>query len=266
MQSKSESSPYLIFNLQDQHFAFPCSFVKEIINRKEWAVSDSLSSPILGLLPYHTHQSLPVLDLCSYLGFPNNKTNEEAIGIILVGKRLIAILFPEIAAIEPISSKNSVKLIDPELFVNEPWFLSLPAGKPEETQESKEFVSFTVVQMNGCKIAIQSEEIKEIYHLGEYTLFPVRGKELIGFKNVGGVIIPLFDFSQLLGRAPLKMHSLSKIILTKIRSNNYGCVVDEVLDVVSCAEDQIQKEAKKICRSSAEEIEWVSLAACLEKY
>ncbi|WP_297419186.1 chemotaxis protein CheW [Thermococcus sp.] len=101
-----------------------------------------------------------------------------------------------------------------------------------------QFVAFTIGSEEFCMEISKVREIKEMMPI---TKVPQAPKEVEGIVNLRGQVIPILNLKKILGYYEEGSIKDKKIILIDNGNDIVGFVVDDVSDVVSLSEEQIEK-------------------------
>lgn len=104
-----------------------------------------------------------------------------------------------------------------------------------------QFVAFTIGSEEFC---VDISKVREIKEMMPITKVPQAPEEVEGIVNLRGQVIPILHLKKLLGYYDDSPLDDKKIILVESNEEIIGFIVDDVSDVVSLNEDQIEKVPK----------------------
>lgn len=114
----------------------------------------------------------------------------------------------------------------------------------DERQRSVEMIQFIVIRLGEEQYGIDIRNIDTITRMQRITRVPKMPPYLMGVINLRGIVIPVMSIRLKLNLAPDEMSKSTRIIVVKLeQEGNVGFIVDEVKEVVSLSEDDIDKIA-----------------------
>ncbi len=100
-----------------------------------------------------------------------------------------------------------------------------------------QFVAFTIGSEEFC---IDISKVREVKEMMPITKIPQAPEGVEGIVNLRGQVIPIINLKKILGYYDDNALSTKKIILVEMESDVVGFIVDDVSDVVSFSEGQIE--------------------------
>ncbi|WP_148882159.1 chemotaxis protein CheW [Thermococcus aciditolerans] len=101
----------------------------------------------------------------------------------------------------------------------------------------RQFVAFTIGSEEFC---IDISKVREVKEMMPITKVPQAPDEVEGIVNLRGQVIPIVNLKKVLGYYDDNDLSDKKIILVETGNDVVGFIVDDVSDVVSLSEEQIE--------------------------
>lgn len=123
--------------------------------------------------------------------------------------------------------------------------------KREVREDLQQYVAFRV---SGESYGLSIGQISEISKLFETTPVPRTADFVIGIGNVRGSVIPIVDLAR---RLQLTVHPRgreARVLIVRHVGELYGLVVDEVLDVVTIAPEDLEEAPGAIAGARGEYI------------
>lgn len=119
------------------------------------------------------------------------------------------------------------------------------------------------------------DQVKEIRTLEKITTVPRAPHYVKGIMNLRGQIIPVIDMKQRLGFSATKEETSSRILVTEIKNNLTGFLVDEVdrvivipikdVETIQISEQGLAKYVKGVAKSEGNLITLIDLQTLLEE-
>jgi purine-binding chemotaxis protein CheW len=104
--------------------------------------------------------------------------------------------------------------------------------------------------------------LKEIRGLSPVTRLPHSPPAVLGVLNLRGVVVPIIDLRLRFGMPAAEFTAVTVIIVLSLHTargnQEFGIVVDRVLDVVDIAADQVKATPATGCSAAAEVIEGIA--------
>lgn len=110
-------------------------------------------------------------------------------------------------------------------------------GNEAEPKNTVRVLSFKLGNEN---YAIGITDAKEVFRPSHITKVPNTPSFIVGVTNLHGEIIPLIDIRYILGLGQKEGLGGTKAIVTDIKTNLIGIMVDEIGEAVDMEEDSIQ--------------------------
>ena len=111
-----------------------------------------------------------------------------------------------------------------------------------ETQEFEETIQYIVVQIGNEKYGIDIGYVDNIVRMQKITRVPKAQAYFKGIINLRGEIVPVMSIRTKMGLENDVFTNASRIIILKIEDRGaLGIIVDEVNEVVTLSEDEIDK-------------------------
>ena len=267
-KQKSYSKRYLFFVMGKERYALEVDAIREIIAlpKRFTAIAES-EKEILGMISLR-EDLLVVADLRLYYDFavvPSEKNRiivSQHMGrhIGLAVDEIVDIQDVEIDCIEglPENFKDKkisgvlhiddalISIVNTEVIrtlVNEQSHLIGDKAKTEQSKQVVDASSLEVVifQMANEEYAFNIDDVSEIIDMTEITPVADSAEHIKGVINIRGQVISIASLYAILNfKEDQKMDQ--KIIVTKIKGNSIGFVVDKVNDVMGVEQKEIKKE------------------------
>ncbi|BBB90135.1 MAG TPA: chemotaxis protein CheW [Methylomusa anaerophila] len=111
---------------------------------------------------------------------------------------------------------------------------------------------FVVCELNGEEYGIDAIAVKGILRPQKFPLRKVPGfpKQIEGMINLRGQINYIINLGTKFGLQETKITDDSKFVMLNVGSV-IGCIVDEVTDIVSIADEDLQSAPTFLCSTSA---------------
>lgn len=104
-------------------------------------------------------------------------------------------------------------------------------------QGTLEIIAF---RLNGQQFCVLTKTVREIRGWSPSTPMPHSPPSVIGIMNLRGSIVPIIDLSRELGMPPSIPNERSAIVVADVHSMILGLLVDQVSDILTVREDQVQ--------------------------
>jgi len=104
-------------------------------------------------------------------------------------------------------------------------------------KEIRQYIAFTI---GSEKYGLDLMEIDSIERLSPITRVPKSKDFVLGVINLRGNIIPVIDTRKIIGFPPKTHDEQTRIIIAKYEDCSIGILVDNVINILEVAEDQIQ--------------------------
>lgn len=123
--------------------------------------------------------------------------------------------------------------------------------KREVRQDLQQYVAFRV---SGESYGLSIGQISEISKLFDTTPVPRTSDFVVGIGNVRGSVIPIIDLALRLQLSPQPKGREARVLIVRHMGELYGLVVDEILDVVTIAPEDLEEAPGAIVGSRGEYI------------
>ena len=104
---------------------------------------------------------------------------------------------------------------------------------PGSQGSSSDTIHLLQVVVNGQLLGLPVGTITEILPMAALSLPPRSPSILAGFLNLGGIVLPIFRLSVLLGATETSSGLETRIILLRGKSYRFGVIADEVKQVIT---------------------------------
>lgn len=112
----------------------------------------------------------------------------------------------------------------------------------EADQSVVDTIQYIVIRLGEEQYGIDIRYIDNIVRMQHITRVPKMPAYLKGVINLRGEVIPVISIRLKMGYAPDEITKTSRIIVVKLeQEGNVGFIVDEVVEVVQLAADDIEK-------------------------
>lgn len=123
--------------------------------------------------------------------------------------------------------------------------------KREVRGDLRQYVAFRV---SGENYGLAIDEISEISKIFDTTPVPRTAEFVIGIGNVRGSVIPIIDLATRLRLVSQPRRREARVLIVRHDDGLYGMVVDEVLDVVTIAPEELEEAPGAIAGARGEYI------------
>lgn len=123
--------------------------------------------------------------------------------------------------------------------------------KREVRQDLQQYVAFRVA---GESYGLSIGQISEISKVFDTTPVPRTSDFVIGIGNVRGSVIPIIDLARRLNLASQPLGREARVLIVRHVGELYGLVVDEILDVVTIAPEDLEEAPGAIAGARGEYI------------
>jgi purine-binding chemotaxis protein CheW len=107
----------------------------------------------------------------------------------------------------------------------------------EEFAPGRELI---IVEMAAQRFAIDVMRVREIRGWTASTRLPQSPEHVLGMINLRGSVLPVVDLSARLGLGGCEPNAASVVVVTEIRGQLVGLLVDAVCDILTLAEGMAQ--------------------------
>lgn len=118
-------------------------------------------------------------------------------------------------------------------------------GSSEQDKKSS-LSKFMIIRIGDYKFAIKLYNVREVIANQPMSYLPNMPDHFLGIINLRGKIISIFSLKKCLERLSFKKMKIKRpiIVISSIENNFYGIMVDEVEEVVSIQNEQIDYMTK----------------------
>ena len=113
-------------------------------------------------------------------------------------------------------------------------------GEFDAQKEAKKTIRVLSFRLGAEHFCVKITDTKEVFKPVSITRIPNSPAFIIGVTNLHGVAIPLIDIRYFLGLPKDEGLSTNKVIVTDVKSNVAGIVVDDVDEALDIEEASIQ--------------------------
>jgi purine-binding chemotaxis protein CheW len=114
----------------------------------------------------------------------------------------------------------------------------MPDDEKMLTAELAQFVNF---RLRGEEYGVDIGQVREITRVVDISHIPESPSFIEGVTNLRGQIIPVVDLAKQFGLAPQeKLPESARIVVTEIKGQTVGMIVDEVPEVLKIPEENIE--------------------------
>lgn len=263
---EENSTKFLIFAMTNEKFAINIDFLREII-LADVKYTDISGSPddLLGLITLR-EELIAVIDLRSYYGFSNEKSEKNRILIASYGDETIGLLVDDIIDIKSIPDKDieymkenfqdnkisgvihdSESLISffdgdvlKEIFSKNSSHID--SKTKSQTDKKTDFLvaqEVIVFKLAGKEYAFNVDFVAEIIDIVDSTKVAFSDENVDGVINIRGQIVTIVSLFKKLN-IPTQINEDSKIIVCYIDGSKIGFVVDSISDIMDIKSDELK--------------------------
>ena len=114
----------------------------------------------------------------------------------------------------------------------------MPDDEKMRTDEVAQFVNF---RLRDEEYGVDIGSVREITRVVDISHIPESPSFIEGVTNLRGQIIPVVDLAKQFGLAPLeKLPGSARIVVTEVKGQTVGMIVDEVPEVIKIPEENIE--------------------------
>ena len=265
---EENSTKFLIFAMQNERFALNIDFLREIIlSDKNYTDIAGSSKDVLGLITLR-EELIAVIDLRSYYGFDNKKSEKNRILIVSLGDETIGLLVDEIIDIKSVLDKDIEYMSDSfednkisgvihdnesliaffdedvlkQIFSQNSSFINSKVKTKEDTKESSLIAMEAIIfKLSGKEYAFDVGVVSEIIDIVESTKVACSDGSIDGIINIRGQIVTIVSLFKKLG-IDTKINEDSKIIVCDINDSKIGFVVDSISDIMDIKTDDFKDQ------------------------
>lgn len=114
------------------------------------------------------------------------------------------------------------------------------AQEPEKVVAASEMLEIIGFVLGGETYGIESEMVREVYPLKDFTPLPGVPPFILGIINVRGQILSVVDLKKFFGFPEKGLGQLNKVIILHDEHMEFGILADEILGRGAVAKDTIQ--------------------------
>lgn len=101
-------------------------------------------------------------------------------------------------------------------------------------------IQLVIFRLAGEEFGLEISQVREIIRVQEVTPMPKAPEFIEGVINLRGQIIAIMDLAKRFSLKREKATEKARIVVTEVRDNVVGLIVDEVPEVLRIAEDSIE--------------------------
>ncbi len=105
------------------------------------------------------------------------------------------------------------------------------------TTDALEIIAFMLHEQQFC---VRTTSIREIRGWAPVTPLPHAPSDVLGVINLRGTVIPIVDLAVKLGMAPARTTERSAIVVTNVKGQTIGLMVDRVSDILTISGTDLQ--------------------------
>jgi len=105
------------------------------------------------------------------------------------------------------------------------------------TADALEIIAF---MLHGQQFCVRTTSIREIRGWAPVTPIPHAPSDVLGVMNLRGMVIPIVDLAIKLGMPPAKTTERSAIVVTNVKGQTVGLMVDRVSDILTISGSELQ--------------------------
>lgn len=118
-------------------------------------------------------------------------------------------------------------------------------GKTEEKVRAGE-IQLVIFGLAGEEFGMNISQVREIIRMQDITPMPKAPEFIKGVINLRGQIIAVMDLAHRFGLAETERTEKTRIVVTEVKENTVGLIVDEVPEVLRLSEDDIDPTPEMI--------------------
>ncbi len=268
---EEDSSKFLIFAMSDEKFALNIEYLREII-LADLDFTDIASSEddLLGLITLRD-DLISVVDLRSYYGYSNKKSNSNRILITSYNDAVIGLLVDDIIDIKNIFHSNIEYMRDDfkdnkisgvihdnnslvsffddnvlkEIFSKNSSYID--ASNKENLQEESSKITQEVIifKLSDKEYAFDVKYVAEIIDIVDSIKVAYSDENIDGIINIRGQIVTIVSLFNKLS-IDTKINTDSKIIICDINDSKIGFVVDSISDIIDIKTDEQKPQENEL--------------------
>jgi purine-binding chemotaxis protein CheW len=111
----------------------------------------------------------------------------------------------------------------------------------DEKMRKAELAQFVNFRLRGEEYGVDIGQVREITRVVDISHIPESPSFIEGVTNLRGQIIPVVDLAKQFGLAPQeKLPESARIVVTEVKGQTVGMIVDEVPEVLKIPEENIE--------------------------
>jgi purine-binding chemotaxis protein CheW len=116
----------------------------------------------------------------------------------------------------------------------------------EKIEEKIKIQKYMIITLDNYKFAFELQHVREVIANQPMTLLPNMPKHFAGIINLRGKIISIFSLKECFKGLEFKNQIVKRpcIVISSFDGNYYGTLVDEVKEVISATNNQIDHSTK----------------------
>ena len=268
LSKEEESTKFLIFAMGVEKFALNIDFLREIIlsdiNYTDIAGS---SKDLLGLITLRD-DLIAVIDLRSYYGFNNEKSEKNRILIVSYNDETIGLLVDDIIDIKAVLNRDIEYMLDSfednkisgvihdenslisffdeevlkVIFSKNRVNLNLKTKFKEIKEDNSSLIMEAIIfKLSDKEYAFDVDYVAEIIDIVDSTKVAYSDENIDGIINIRGQIVTIVSLFKKL-RIKTKVNKDSKIIVCDIDDSRIGFIVDSISDIMDIKVNELKAQ------------------------
>jgi purine-binding chemotaxis protein CheW len=119
------------------------------------------------------------------------------------------------------------------------------AEQKKEVARGRE-IQMVIFRLAGEEFGLDIAQVREIIRMQAITPMPKAPEFIEGVINLRGAIIAVMDLAKRFGLPEAKRTEKSRIVVSEVKENTVGLIVDEVPEVLRIAEENIEATPEMI--------------------
>lgn len=268
MLKEEDSLRFLVFSMENENFALNIDFLREII-LADISCTDIVGSPkeLLGIITLR-EKLVTILDLRTYYGFKENKSDKNRILIASIDGNTIGLLVDEIVDIKSVLKKD-IENMSEEFKKNKisgvihddkslisflgkeviedifDKYKSHIQIKDKELHVDEISVSdetdMIIFKLSSKEYAFDVDTVAEIIDVVDSTKVAYSAENIDGVINIRGQIVPIVSLFKKLN-IKREVNEDSKIIVCDINDSKIGFIVDSISDIISVQSNELKTQ------------------------
>lgn len=120
------------------------------------------------------------------------------------------------------------------------------AEQKKEQKAARKEIQLVIFWLAGEEFGLEIAQVREIIRMQDITPMPKAPDFIEGVINLRGQIIAVMNLAKRLGLKAAERTEKSRIVVTEVKENTVGLVVDEVPEVLRIAEDNVEATPEMI--------------------